>query len=82
MPQSSVLYLVNPQGSEFEYSQFMMRGFRVIAVADNIVKYYANRPDFQYDICDSTECISEMNSHPGIAFTYDPATLKLYPWKK
>ncbi|MFI5263035.1 MAG: hypothetical protein ACHQM6_00810 [Candidatus Kapaibacterium sp.] len=80
MPHGSTLYLVNPKTLLFEYSQFSMRGFRVIAGADSIVKYYSNRADFQYDLCDSAECISQMMKHTGIAFTYDVSTLQLYPW--
>ncbi|MDP4237403.1 MAG: hypothetical protein Q8919_13230, partial [Bacteroidota bacterium] len=50
LPEHETLYLVNPDGPTFEYSQFSMRGFRVVAGCDSLVRYYATRPDFQYFI--------------------------------
>jgi hypothetical protein len=81
LPEHQTMYLVNPDGATFEYSQFSMRGFRVVAGCDSLVRYYAKRPDFQYYISDSTNCAAEMKNSPGLAFTYDPATLQMYRMK-
>lgn len=79
LPLNTVMYLVNPKDSSFEYTQFAMHGFHVLAGCDSLVRFYAHRPDFQYFIGDSAECSESMKYYPGIAFTYDRETLRIYP---
>ncbi|MFI5263034.1 MAG: hypothetical protein ACHQM6_00805 [Candidatus Kapaibacterium sp.] len=79
MPQNKWMYLVSPPDSSFEYSMFAIHGFRASMTADSLVRFLSNRPDIEIYPADSARSVAQSKIHPGIIFTFDPATLHVYP---
>jgi hypothetical protein len=79
MPPNKWMYLIGPKDTSFEYSMFAIRGFRVSATSDSLVRFYSQRPDIGVYAADSAACAEEAKIHPGIVFTYDPVTLHIHP---
>jgi hypothetical protein len=81
VPPNHWLYMVNPKDSSFEYSLYSIHGFRVSTCMDSLVRYYSGRPDIGYRGSNAKECYAFSQTYPGIAFTYDPGTMLIYPLK-
>ena len=81
MPPQERMYLIGPKDSSFEYSMFAIHGFRVSTLSDSIVRFLSHRSDVWVYAADSAESAEQAKVYPGTAFTYDSATLRIYPMK-
>ncbi len=81
MPSHQWMYLVSPKDTSFEYSMFAIHGFRVSGLSDSLVRFFSERPDVRVYPGDSSECAQVAKQFSGVAFTYDPLTLHIYPMR-
>ena len=82
MPRDNWIYLINPRDTEFRYTKFSLNWLSVLDFSDNdsTLIYYSNRPDIRMRFCRNlAEYQDSSKTHPGIPFTCDPATLRIYP---
>jgi 4-amino-4-deoxy-L-arabinose transferase-like glycosyltransferase len=78
-PANAVVYLVQPQEKRFYYSLYVIQGFTVISWSEHLLQHAASRPDLRFFIVEEDEYMRLRRNPYDVAYTYDPATWKVYP---
>jgi hypothetical protein len=77
-PENTTVYLINSPDT-FKYSKFISTTFGVSEHSEDLLRFYAKRPDVSFFIEDSAHCVRHMQEYPGITFTCNRQSLRIYP---